>query len=388
MDAAKICSDLVKIRTENPPGDTKDAADFIGEILKSLGLSFKTTGDQKRRANIYTDYHKKPLLFLGHIDVVPAIADGWDKDPFSGEISGGFVHGRGSTDMKGGCAAVLSAAYKFLDKADSLPCNLCFVCDEENGGDAGVKHLLGKNLLTPCDCLIAEPTPYLNPSIGQKGLFRADVEFTGEPGHGSLYPVAGTSAIMLSADFLKSLDYLNKLTFPGEDSHEELLNDSAEVLHKILGIPDSGDVLRKITYNPGIICGGEETNIVAQKCSLKIEMRIPLGCRISDIVDILLKKNPSAEIKIIESAEPGLTDSKEKIVKTACTEIERVYNEVSKPIMQWAASDARHLREKGFNAIEYGPGDLLTMHGKNEKVLVESLKKCSEIYKGIMQNYC
>ncbi|MCX6697962.1 MAG: M20 family peptidase, partial [Methanoregula sp.] len=57
------------------------------------------------------------------------------------------------------------------------------------------------------------------------------------------------------------------------------------------------------------------------------------------------------------------------------------------PIVQWAASDARHLRLAGFNVIEYGPGELSTLHAINERIAIESIEKASEIYFGIMCAY-
>ena len=56
--------------------------------------------------------------------------------------------------------------------------------------------MLSAGLLSPCDCLIAEPTPAGAPCLGQKGLLRARFRFGGEPGHASLYPARGVSAVM------------------------------------------------------------------------------------------------------------------------------------------------------------------------------------------------
>jgi succinyl-diaminopimelate desuccinylase len=57
------------------------------------------------------------------------------------------------------------------------------------------------------------------------------------------------------------------------------------------------------------------------------------------------------------------------------------------PIVQWAASDARHLRAAGFNVIEYGPGEMQYLHAINEHVSIESLEKASDVYQGIMRTY-
>ena len=118
-------------------------------------------------------------MLCGHVDVVPALDEGWIHPPFSGTIEGGYVWGRGSSDMKGGCAAILSACDELAEAGEALPATLVFVCDEETGGEYGIRYLLEKNMLSPCDCLIAEPSPALHPCIGQKGLCRLELRFTG-----------------------------------------------------------------------------------------------------------------------------------------------------------------------------------------------------------------
>jgi succinyl-diaminopimelate desuccinylase len=67
--------------------------------------------------------------------------------------------------------------------------------------------------------------------------------------------------------------------------------------------------------------------------------------------------------------------------------LERVYGGLVFPIVQWAASDARHLRLCGFNVIEYGPGEISTLHAVNERVSIDTLKKASAVYEGIMTAY-
>ncbi|MBP2132551.1 succinyl-diaminopimelate desuccinylase [Methanomicrobium sp. W14] len=387
MNVSEICSDLVKIRSENPPGKTAEVADYIGDFLEKKGLKYKSTDDGAGRCNIYTDYKKRPLLFSGHLDVVPAIDEGWNKKPFSGEISGGFVYGRGSTDMKGGCASILYSISKTIEDGFDLPCNLCFVCDEENGGKAGIQFLLAKKIIHPCDCIIAEPTPHLNPAIGQKGLLRMKINFTGVPGHGSLYPAVGVSAIMNASKFLDSVKRLYCKTFSCSPDIEEIIARSSRVLSKLFGISNAEEVLKKVTYNPGKITGGEEMNITAQKCTLELETRIPWGCSTGYVKNELYKSCQSFEIKVHEESDPNITHPDSKLVKTVCREVERVYESKPCPIVQWAASDARYLRKSGFNVLEYGPGDIKTIHGINEKVSADDLFKATEIYSGVLKSY-
>lgn len=82
-----------------------------------------------------------------------------------------------------------------------------------------------------------------------------------------------------------------------------------------------------------------------------------------------------------------MTDPSSRLVTVTCGVVERVHGGPVFPIVQWAASDARHLRLCGFDVIEYGPGVISTLHAVNERVKVDDLKKASEVYAGIIDAY-
>ena len=180
-DVSRICADLVAIRSENPPGRTDEAIEYIRSFLNGIGISSKVSGNAQGMCNLVTTTVGKShrLLFCGHVDVVPALDAGWTLPPFSGIIQDGYVHGRGSTDMKGGCASILAASEALVNRNQDIPATLAFVCDEETGGENGIRRLLSDGALNPCDCVIAEPTPSRHPCIGQKGLCRLDMIFNG-----------------------------------------------------------------------------------------------------------------------------------------------------------------------------------------------------------------
>src|SRR5208283_4004330 len=387
MHPQQICADLVKIRSENPPGDTSGIIAYIRHFLDALGVPSQVICSSGGGCNLVTMGAHRPLLFCGHVDVVPALDEGWTYSPFSGIINNGYVWGRGSSDMKGGCAAILSACERYVDSGETLPVSLAFVCDEETGGERGVRYLLEKNIFSPCDCLIAEPTPVLHPCVGQKGLCRLELKFTGTPGHGSLYPVVGVSAVM---EAIRLLDYVNGLReriFPLDADLRDIIRTSSRVFAEEFRMEKGSEILERVTFNPGIIAGGEKVNIVAQHCDLNFEMRIPWGCSIHDLILEIMAHSPHAAIVKEIVHEPSLTDPACDFVSLVCREVEVVQGGPVSPILQWAASDARHLRSAGFRVIEYGPGELATLHGTNERVTVSSLEKAADIYLRIMRAY-
>jgi len=387
MDASRICADLVKIRSENPPGDTSVAIEYTRSVLENLGIRSMITQNKGGRCNLVTSGTPKRLLLCGHLDVVPAMDAGWTLPPFSGTIKDGYVWGRGATDMKGGCTAILCASAALVESGRELPATLAFVCDEETGGEQGIRYLLAKKMIAPCDCLIAEPTPARHPCIGQKGLCRLVMKFSGTPGHGSLYPSVGVSAVMEAAALLSYIKSLSAQEYPVDESLAEIISRSSGVFAEEFHISGGSEILQRLMFNPGIICGGEKANIVAQHCDLHLEIRVPWGCSIPELVAGIRAHAPHGMIISETVNEPSLTAPGCALVSITCTAVENAYGGEVFPIVQWAASDARHLRLAGFDVIEYGPGELTTLHAINERIAVTSIEKAAGIYTEIMRAY-
>ncbi len=250
MDVSRICADLVKIKSENPPDRTIDAIEYIRDLFEKMGIGSTVTGNSNGECNLVTTGPATDLLVCGHVDVVPAQGDGWIDPPFSGIIHDGCVWGRGATDMKGGCASILSACEALVNEDIPLPATIAFVCDEETGGDNGIRKLINGGLISPCDCIIAEPVPVRNPCIGQKGLCRLEMVFSG-PAHGSLYPAVGESAIMNAMTLLGYVKTLHERNYPVHDQLKCIIEQSSRVLSQEFDVPGVSDILKKITLQPG-----------------------------------------------------------------------------------------------------------------------------------------
>ena len=386
MDVARLTSSLVRIKSENPPGKTADVIEFIREFLDALGTRSRIVSHPGGRDNIITTEPDPRLLLCGHVDVVPAIPDDWTHHPYSGEIIDGYVWGRGSTDMKGGCAALLIAYRDLVESGGEPKVQVAFVCDEETGGPYGIRSLLAQNLLLPRDCLIAEPTPPMSPAVGQKGLYRVDLTFRGRPGHSSLYPVVGKSAVMAAFDLLGYLREVHAHPYPVSEDLQPLVDEAARVFREIFGIEGGDDIVTRVMFNPGRIEGGEKANIVAEQCRMELDIRVPWGCPLDDLKKGIAGHAPDAEIRELDVAEPSLTHPDTRLVRTICREVERVYGKAT-PLFQWAASDAKYLRTAGFDAVEYGPGEIPTLHGGLERVSVEQLEKAVDVYRGVIRGY-
>src|SRR5215471_15453651 len=110
-EALKFLSELVKIDTSNPPGNETRAAEYIKGVLAAEGIPSQIYESAPGRSNLVArlkgNGKKKPLLLMGHLDVVGVERDKWSVDPFAGIIKDGYLYGRGSHDDKAMDAANL-----------------------------------------------------------------------------------------------------------------------------------------------------------------------------------------------------------------------------------------------------------------------------------------
>src|SRR5262249_4045570 len=110
-EVVKILSGFVQVDTSNPPGNETKGTQYLKSILDREGIPSETFEMVPGRGNIVArlkgNGKKRPILLMGHIDVVGVERDKWTVDPFGGLIKDGFVYGRGSSDDKGMTSACL-----------------------------------------------------------------------------------------------------------------------------------------------------------------------------------------------------------------------------------------------------------------------------------------
>jgi len=184
-EVAALCSDLIKIDTTNPgdhsgPGE-RAAAERVAVLLADAGLEPTVLESRPGRASVVTrisgtDPARPALLIHGHLDVVPATAADWQVPPFSGEISGGCVWGRGAVDMKDMDAMILTVVRQRLREGRRPPRDvvLAFVADEEAGGTWGARWLVDSH---------PELFEGVTEAIGEVGGFSATI------GGQRIYPI-------------------------------------------------------------------------------------------------------------------------------------------------------------------------------------------------------
>ncbi len=144
-NAIELTQKLVSMNSVNPPGNESPVAQFIGELLLANGFTVKYIPYGENRFHLVAAKGPNevlPIVLSGHLDTVPLGENEWMVNPFSGEISDGKIYGRGSTDMKGGVAAMTMAAIKATGQNPDASVLLLFTAGEETGCQ-GATHLVG-----------------------------------------------------------------------------------------------------------------------------------------------------------------------------------------------------------------------------------------------------
>ena len=140
-----LCSELVKIPSDNPPGDTSQLAAYIKDYLAERGADTETYEPMKGVVNLVSSVGDgKPSLVLnGHLDQFPGdVGEKWNRPPHSGAIEDGHIHGRGSGDMKGGLASLLFCFGLLVCEDMDGKLSFTGTSDEETGGRWGALWLL------------------------------------------------------------------------------------------------------------------------------------------------------------------------------------------------------------------------------------------------------
>lgn len=404
-DTIKLCSDMIKIPSENPPGDMSEIASFIRDWLKDQGFTVETYEPKKGRINLVTKICglKKPVLILnGHMDVVPAgDPKRWDFPPYCGEIKGGKVLGRGATDMKGGLASIIAAftAVSAVREPQGTLI-LTIVSDEETGGEYGTKWLLDTGKIHGDACLIGENSSLYTSFIGEKGLCWLRLKSRGTSAHASC-PALGENAI---EKLMRALQVVKKV----EKEKVKVPIDTLEMFEKSKGIMGelmvkSGIIetsklkvvtsaLDNITVNIGVIHGGTKINVVPDSCSAEVDVRVPIGTTSERVKKDIWKTVMQAgltdiECEVITISDPNYTSPTERIYKLLSENTKECLGISIAPLLLTGSTDARFFRLKEIPAIHYGPGEFGKLHCNNEYVSAENIIKVAKVLAGTISDF-
>ena len=429
-EAVELLSRYLKIDTTNPPGNEDRGVAFFAEILEKEGVAYKTYQPSPGRGSISAVItgtgEKGAVILLNHIDVVPARADEWSVDPFSGEIKDGFIYGRGALDMKGqGILELL--AFLELKRKGFTPCrDLIFlaVADEEAGGINGIQFLLNNHGDEfQADVVINEggfglgnvlpDRPLIMIATAEKGVCRVKLTRSGPPGHGSAPHgenaleklVQGLSRLLqkenpvivtpLIAEYFKQLASSWEFLKPYlQDGNPQTLVE-ALTQNGLLDNPHMAAMLKN-TISLNLMHAGNKVNVIPSGAEAELDIRLLPGTDPDTVIDAikehLADDNIKVEIARVSRASESSMDMEDfAIIKSV--HLEHFPNALAVASLLFGASDSRFFREKGIPCYGVCPmiinlEDLGKIHGLDERISEENMVKGTAVYIDMVRKLC
>lgn len=366
MDVITLTRKLLSFNSINPPGNERKIAEFAGELLKENGFSIEYFPYEENRLHLIAEKGLSdripPLVLSGHFDTVPLGNKEWSVDPFNGEIKDGRIYGRGSSDMKGGLAAMILASIQaFNENPPEGGVRLIFTAAEELGCQ-GIQHLVRKikNPGSASAVIIGEPTANL-PATGHKGALYLNAVSKGVTAHSSM-PELGDNAIYKAArSILKASEY----KFNTEKD-------------PLLGFP---------TINVGKINGGMNINSVPDHAEFTMDIRTTSKSDHNKIYEELANNfGTEAILEILTDLKPVYTDSNEPFVKLVygICGIKKEDQNFPKSLPYLTDGSVLQKFYTCAPTIILGPGQPEMAHQTDEFCYISKLEESVNIYKEII----
>jgi succinyl-diaminopimelate desuccinylase len=364
-DVVELTRELVATRTINPPGDESAAASLLGARLEAAGFSVSAHEFAPGRTSLVARLagDGPALCMTGHLDTVPLGRADWSVDPFCGETDGDRLFGRGTSDMKGGTAAIVVAAER-LAAAGGSGLELVLCAGEETGCE-GALALVEAGVLGDCGAvLVAEPTTNY-PCVAHKGVVWADAVARGKTAHGSM-PELGENAVFTLARAVLGLD--------------DFAFDAPE--HPLLSAP---------TVSVGTFSGGININSVPDRAEAGIDVRTVPGLSADAVLDALRSCLGNAvELSPRVALDPIDTDPEGEWVQEVFSVMGPLIDERPEPRGLAYFTDAAALSPAYGSppTIICGPGDAEQAHKTDESCSMAALEAAGEGFFEIAKRWC
>ncbi|MDC0948327.1 succinyl-diaminopimelate desuccinylase [Gammaproteobacteria bacterium] len=308
-----------------------------------------------------------PMLVLaGHVDVVPpGNHDDWQREPFSGDIADGQLHGRGSEDMKGGVAALVIAAERFVIAHPDHQGQLAFLitADEEGPAEHGTAAVVDQLIaqgISPRWCLLAEPTSVSRfgdtIKIGRRGSISAKVTLVGRQGH-IAYPHLADNPLHRLGSVVDAL--VNAHWDDGCDGFQPTALQLSNV-HGGTGtdnvIPGDVSVRFNLRYSPAI-----DAEAIQRQCR-----------------ELLDRHAGDYRIEWRHSGLPFVAGDAE-FVETMKSVVAEHTGIIPDATTGGGTSDGRFIAKTGAAVIEFGALGL-TMHQANERTSIDDLQTLADVF--------
>ena len=433
--AVNDLSQLVQCKTisdRNKDNENEAEFDKFKALLPKLfptvheKCSFEAVGDRGLLYKLNGRSSNAPTVLMSHFDVVSVNENGWDKDPFGGEIENGVLWGRGTLDTKSTLNGAMQALEALLLEG-FVPENdiyLAFSGNEEiNGyGSPMIVDLFEKRGITPAlvldegGAVVNNVFPGVTKScaligIAEKGMLNVEFSYSGNGGHSSS-PKPHTPIGHLSKACVRVEAHPFKFTVC--DATKSMLNSIARhstfayrmifanlwlfgPVLSLIGKLSGGELnaLIRTTCAFTQMEGSKGINVIPPEAHMRANLRLIPGETTESAHEYLTKtvNNDKVKVTILEGTNPSRTslvgtEGWDKVVKAIkCT----WKNVLVSPYLMVACSDSRHWgrisdRVYRFSAMALTNEERATIHGNNERIPVSTIEKTVEFYLRLIKN--
>lgn len=369
----RVLQDVIKIKSVNE--NEAEVADYLANLFREYGIESGKVKYSEGRESLVAIYKKgegKVLGISGHADVVAADDESeWKFPPFSAQIEGDKLYGRGSTDMKSGLVALAIAMIETKEEGTNINGTLKFMATVgEEVGELGATQLTRAGYADDLDgLLIGEPT---GPALiyAHKGSLSYTVVSRGKAAHSSM-PQEGINAIANINEFITR-------------ANAQMQEATAKYKNAVLG-----RALHSIT----VIRGGEQVNSIPAMATLQGNVRtIPefenskVKALLRSIVEGLNQKE-GFKLEFIVDYDIDPVQSK---VNSALIQAARAVSNRALPVTGISpTTDAAAFTKAGkeFDLLIYGPGVPHLPHQRDEYVSIENYLETIDWYKALFKEY-
>jgi succinyl-diaminopimelate desuccinylase len=386
--AVEICAGLVRVPSENPPGDTRAIAAHVEALLAPLGADVRIVAGEPSMPNVVAVTRgRRPgrrLVVNGHLDTfVVGDRARWTVDPLGGVVKDGRIYGRGVSDMKGGLAAAVFAFELLHRHRDAWAGELVltFAADEETMGRWGTAYLLEHVPEARGDAMVCGDAG--SPSVirlGEKGLLWLRLPAHGRVAHGA-HVHLGDNAVERLLEALGRLATLRDLPVSAPPAIADAIRQASEVSEAQAGKGET-DVLTSVTVNIGTVAGGTSVNLVPARATAEVDVRLPVGVSIDTCLGEARARVagvPGVELEVLRRFAPNYTDPGHEIFRLLRDNAEALGGRRPVVTMRVGASDSRLYRMAGIPAAVYGPTPH-NMGAPDEYITLEDLRLVSGVH--------
>jgi len=351
----------------------KSNLDLIAFIKNYLNIhKIKSTlvyDSSGKKANLYATIGSSSeggIMLSGHTDIVPITDQAWTYDPFHLTQKDNKLYGRGTADMKGFLALILSRVPKMISANLSKPIHLAFSYDEEVGcvGVHRLLDLINGNSIKPAFCIVGEPTS-MEVVTGHKGKCGYQVVVKGLACHSGQAPF-GVNAVNYAAKLISHIAEISK-----EKSIKGPFDYDYEVPYS--------------TLHTGVISGGTILNIVPDSCQFEFEIRYLIEDNPKELINkikLYTKENLLPNMHKVSSK----TDIhfKEKVTYPSLLidansepvrYVKKLLNDEKHKKVIFGSEGGLFQEKLNLPTVVCGPGSIDQAHKANEYISIDQLEK-------------